>query len=281
MRPPLVPSDVAPPAAPSTDRDAAFERDVLRCLPDVARFARALTHDPADADDLVQETFLQAYRGYHTFRRGHDARRWLFTICRHVHTRQRTRDARLVESEDGSDAEFETLLTVRGHAAARRAGEDTLFERLDLGPAIDSALADLPEPFRLAVVLVDMEGQSYEEAAAVQGVPVGTIRSRLFRARRLLQERLLDFARDAGYASTHPKPLGGAVAAPSWPAVPIRPRRGVPAQLGGTDPHVEAHPGTPSGTPSGGPTGASHVVSPERPHAALPMTRPSVEDPIP
>ena len=218
MRPPSGPPDAfdaAPAAAPSRDRDAAFERDVLRCLPDVARFARGLTHDPADADDLVQETFLQAYRGYHTFRPGHDARRWLFTICRHAHTRQRTRDARLVESEDGSDAEFETLLAVRGHAAARRAGEDTLFERLDLGPAIDAALAVLPDTFRQAVVLVDLEGQSYEEAAVVQGVPVGTIRSRLFRARRLLQERLLEFGRDRGYAAAHAKPTPSGVTAAS------------------------------------------------------------------
>jgi RNA polymerase sigma-70 factor (ECF subfamily) len=270
MRPPPGPSD-ATPAAPSTDRDAAFERDVLRCLPDVARFARALTHDPVDADDLVQETFLQAYRGYHTFRPGHDARRWLFTICRHAHTRQRTRDARLVESEDGSDAEFETLLAVRGHEAARRVGEDALFERLDLGPAIDSALADLPTAFRLAVVLVDMEGQSYGEAAAVQGVPVGTIRSRLFRARRLLQERLLDFARDAGYVAAHARQRTGAPPAPSS-GVPVRPRRAGPDRRDGTDPQVDAHPGTRSSEPPA----ASH----ERSHVPLPTSTPSVEDPI-
>lgn len=248
MRSPSGPSDAfdaAPAAAPSPDRDAAFERDVLRCLPDVARFARGLTHDPADADDLVQETFLQAYRGYHTFRPGHDARRWLFTICRHAHTRQRTRDARLVESEDGSDAEFETLLAVRGHAAARRAGEDTLFERLDLRPAIDAALAVLPDTFRQAVVLVDMEGQSYEEAAVVQGVPVGTIRSRLFRARRLLQERLLEFGRDRGYAAAHAKPTPRDATAASLerPDDHARPvvRQG---------PHRRAHPALPAPPPA-------------------------------
>ena len=270
MRSPPGPSD-ATPTAPSTDRDAVFERDVLRCLPDVARFARAMTHEPADADDLVQETFLQAYRGYHTFRRGHDARRWLFTICRHAYTRQRTRDARLVESEDGSDAEFETLLAVRGHAAARRAGEDTLFERLDLGPAIDVALAALPEVFRLAVVLVDMEGQSYEEAAAVQGVPVGTIRSRLFRARRLLQERLLAFGRDAGYVATHTRQGSRASPAPSSSTVPIRWRREGPHRGGSTGPSAVVHPGTSSSAPA-----TSH----DRLSGSPPTPSPPAEHPI-
>ena len=195
----------APRPASSTDRDAAFERDVLSCLPDVARFARTLTHDAADADDLVQETFLQAYRGYHTYLPGSDARRWLFTICRHAFSRERGRAARVVTTVDGTDAELETLAAVRGHALAMRTGEDALLAGLDLGPAIARALAGLPEPFRAAVVLVDLEGQSYEAAAAVEAVPVGTIRSRLFRGRRLLQEALLTHARDAGIGPRDPR----------------------------------------------------------------------------
>jgi RNA polymerase sigma-70 factor (ECF subfamily) len=93
-----------------------------------------------------------------------------------------------------------------GHVAARRDGQDDLFDRLDLGPAIDRAIGELPEAFRLAIVLVDVEGQAYGEAAAVAGVPVGTIRSRLFRGRRLLQEKLLSHARDAGLAAPGPTP---------------------------------------------------------------------------
>jgi RNA polymerase sigma-70 factor (ECF subfamily) len=189
----------SPSAAPA-GRDAAFERDVLACLPDVARFARALTRDEADAEDLVQETFLQAYRGWHTFHPGADARRWLFTICRHAHHRRWARASRRAEVAEGGDAELETLAAVRGHAAAQAAGEDGLFDRLDVGPAIARAVATLPARFRAAVELVDVQGQSYEDAAAVEGVPIGTIRSRLFRARRLLQEQLLAHARDAGLA---------------------------------------------------------------------------------
>jgi hypothetical protein len=181
-----------------------------------------------------------------------------------------------VESEDGSDAEFETLLAVRGHAAARRAGEDTLFERLDLGPAIDAALAALPEVFRLAVVLVDMEGQSYEEAAAVQGVPVGTIRSRLFRARRLLQERLLEFGRDAGYVATHTRPGTRhdprASPAPSTSTVPLGRRREAPHGGGGPGPSAGVRSGISSSEPP--------ATSDERPSGSRPTTSPPAEDPI-
>lgn len=206
--PPDPPAPVAS-AGERRARDAAFERDVLACLPDLARFARALARDADDADDLVQETMLQAYRGYHTFHPGAEARRWLFTICRHAFLRQRARAGRTVAWDAGADAvdaEGETLAAVRDHAAARRDGIDDLFDRIDVAPAIDRAVAALPEPFRLAVALVDLAGLAYEEAAAALDVPVGTVRSRLFRARRLLQRALLQHARDAGLAPRSPAP---------------------------------------------------------------------------
>ena len=184
----------------SAGRDAAFERDVLALLPDVARFARSLARDAADADDLAQETILQAYRGHHTFRAGSDARRWLFTICRNAFLRGRRRDARLVETPHGDDAELESLAAAVDHAEAQRRGEAQLLDRIDVGPAIRRAMDALPSTFRIAVALVDVEGLSYEEAAAVEGVPIGTVRSRLFRARRQLQAQLLEHARDAGLA---------------------------------------------------------------------------------
>jgi len=206
--------------AAAVARDAVFEREVLACLPDVTRYARSLTHDETAADDLVQETFLLAYRGYHTFRTGEDVRRWLLTICRRAFLRDRMRSSRVVTTDEGTNAELDTLAAVTGHAAAQRAGEDMLFERFDLAPAIEQAIAALPEAFRRAVVLVDVEGEGYEEAAEIEAVPVGTIRSRLFRGRRLLQEQLLDFARDAGYEATR-RPAAVAAASPAV----IRPRR--------------------------------------------------------
>lgn len=178
-------------------RDAEFDAVVLVALPHVVRFARSLAHDDALADDLVQETYLRAYRAWTTFKPGADARRWLFTICRNVFLRLRERDARVVDTS-GDDAELESLAAAVDHGEATRGGYGDLLDRIDVAPAIRAALAEVPEVYRSAVILVDVEGASYESAAEVLGVPVGTVRSRLFRARRLLQKSLFTHAVDAG-----------------------------------------------------------------------------------
>ena len=173
----------------------AFERLTMPHLAEVARFARALTRDAAHADDLVQETYLQALRGWHTFREGSDPRRWLFAVCHHTFLRTTRREARYVEAPD-DDPELESLATAVAHWNAQTSGALAIVERMDLRAAIDRALAELPAHYRGVVVLVDVEGQSYEEAARVLDVAVGTVRSRLFRARRLLQDMLFEHARD-------------------------------------------------------------------------------------
>ena len=180
------------------ERDREFERDALPWMDDVYRFAFSLTRDASDADDVVQETYLRAYRSWHTFLKGSDCRRWLFTICRNAFLRSRERDRHRVELEDG---DAESLDAFAAHSASITDGTDRLLSRLDLGSAISAALADLEEPFKSAVVLVDLEDQSYEAASEILGVPIGTVRSRLFRGRRLLQQDLLEYARDAGFAS--------------------------------------------------------------------------------
>lgn len=184
-----------PTSAPS-DRDAAFARDALPWLDDVYRFALSLTRDEADADDVAQETFLRAYRSWHTFLPGTDCRRWLFTICRNVFLRSRERQRPMVDLEDG---EQDAVAAGSVYYAAREKGYDDLYARLDLAPALRAAVDELAEPFRSAVILVDVEDLTYESAAEVMGVPIGTVRSRLFRGRRLLQERLLTVAQDFGF----------------------------------------------------------------------------------
>lgn len=210
---------VSDPAHDDRDHDA-FERLTLPFLADVARFARSLTRDASRADDLVQETYLQALRGWHTFRAGADPKRWLLTVCRHSFLRNAEREARYVEAPD-DDPELESLATAVAHAAAQRTGTADALEHLDLGPAIAAALGVLPPHYRVAVVLVDVEEYTYDEAAAVLGVAVGTVRSRLFRGRRLLQDLLYAHARDAGFV-TPSQPA-------AWPVAPRsagdRPRR--------------------------------------------------------
>lgn len=183
--------------AETADQDA-FERLTMPHLGDIARFARSLTRDADRGNDLVQETYLQALRGWHTFHEGADPKRWLFTVCHHAFLRMVQRERRYVEAPY-DDPELESLATASAHWYAQQSGVAQMAEQMDLGPAIDRALAALPAHFRGAVVLVDIEGQTYEDAAVVLGVAVGTVRSRLFRGRRILQDLLFVYASDAAF----------------------------------------------------------------------------------
>jgi RNA polymerase sigma-70 factor (ECF subfamily) len=180
---------------------ADFETEALRFVPNVARYARLLTRDEADADDLTQETFLRAYQNWNTFRPGSDCRKWLFTICRNVYLRDRQRSQRFVAIEN-PDNELTAMRQL--YDQAFMAGLGHIFDRIDLGPAIERGMRELQPEYRDAVFLVDVEDHSYAEAAAIVGVPIGTIRSRLFRARRLLQQALLEHARDVGLVAGTP-----------------------------------------------------------------------------
>jgi RNA polymerase sigma-70 factor (ECF subfamily) len=187
-------------AASNTTRegDLRFEAEALPYIDDVYRFALSLTRDAADADDVVQETFLRAYRSWHTFQPGSDARRWLFTITRNVFLRARERERKHVDVEDG---DLESVMAFNAHGDLLRDGSDQILSRIDLQPALKRAIDELEEPFKSAVVLVDLEDQSYEAASQILGVPIGTVRSRLFRGRRVLQDKLITYARDAGFST--------------------------------------------------------------------------------
>lgn len=174
---------------------AGFEDTALRHIESVGRFALALTRNQADADDLVQETFLRAFRGWHTFTPGTDCRRWLFTICRNTFIGWKRRDRVYVESLEG---DIDASPAAVAHMQAASEGITDVFDRIDVRPAIENAVRALPEPHRSILVLVDLEDMSYEEAAGVLGIPLGTVRSRLYRARRHVQEALLEHARDLG-----------------------------------------------------------------------------------
>lgn len=189
---------MAPDTAGHASRDAEFAREALPFMDDVYRFAYSLARNPADAEDLVQETYLRAFRSWHTFQPGSDARRWLFTICRNAFLRSLEKRRHEVEVDEG---DTEALAAIAARDDSRRDGLDQLLARVDLAPALQRAIDELPEPFRSTVVLVDVEDQSYDAASEVLGVPVGTVRSRLFRGRRQLQEKLREYALDAGFAS--------------------------------------------------------------------------------
>ena len=177
--------------------DLDFEEVALPHLPDVARFALSLTRDESEADDLVQTTFLNAFRSWQTFQPGTHVKRWLFTICRNAFLRSRKKSNRYVFSEEG---DVDSMSAVMEHHQMVEEGLGDILDRIDVKPAIDAAVEALPEPHRSILILVDMEELSYQEAAEVLDIPVGTVRSRLFRARRKIQQALIEHARDHGLA---------------------------------------------------------------------------------
>jgi len=163
--------------------DASFEREAVPWIDDVYRFALSLTRNKADADDLLQETYLRAYRAWGTFRPGSNALTWLFTLCRHWHLRAALRNRRWVHLENG-DA---NVVADSGEWRQRTLDVEELTIQRDLVASIFEAIDRLREPYRSTVLLVDVEDQTYAEAATICRVPIGTIRSRLFRARRLIR----------------------------------------------------------------------------------------------
>jgi RNA polymerase sigma-70 factor (ECF subfamily) len=169
-----------------SDARDAFEREMLPHSPVVYSTARRLVRQDTDARDLVQETFLRAFRAFGGYTPGTNARAWLLTILYSVFVnryRRRQRDPDSISLE-----EYQTRL--RQEVAAPSAPG----VRASTAARVEAALAALPEAFRAAVVLVDLQELSYEDAAQVLGCPVGTVRSRLSRARRLLAEALQTFA---------------------------------------------------------------------------------------
>ena len=181
---------------------ADFQREALPWLPHVSRYARLLARNQSDADDLTQETFLRAYQGWTTFRPGSDCRSWLFTICRNTFLRVRHREQRVLAVDD---PEAEMHATTQLYWDAVGSGLDDVFDRVDFRPALELSLRAMPPEYAETVVLVDVEGFSYADAATELDVPVGTVRSRLFRGRRLLQHALIEYARDVGLAGARPR----------------------------------------------------------------------------
>ncbi len=178
---------------------ARFTRDTLPLLDSLYASALRMTRNPADAEDLVQETMLRAYRSFDRFEEGTNLKAWLFRIMTNAYIntyRKKQREPKKVSTDEVED--FDLYQELKNH--------DDQFsqtpERIVLDSLVDTdiidAIDDLPEQFRMAVVLSDVEGFSYAEMAEIMDVPLGTVMSRLHRGRKALQKRLWDLARDRG-----------------------------------------------------------------------------------
>ncbi len=195
----------------SADDRARFEALVAEHLDGLYGSALRLTRNRAAAEDLVQDTFLKAWRSFGTFEAGTNARAWLYKILMNAYIDGYRRSSRLPEEVDQEDiGDFYLYAKAQESEQYRKAGdpEEILLSRV-MDADVKEALERVPEPFRAAVILADLEEFSYKEIAEILDIPVGTVMSRLYRGRRHLQRLLWDYARRAGYgrdaASPPPK----------------------------------------------------------------------------
>ncbi len=179
---------------------ADFEADAMQFAPQLYTAAMRMARNPSDAEDLVQETFLKAYRAYHTFEAGTNLKAWLYRILTNTYINKYRRASRRPSEVDLGDVEDLYLYRRLGSeqsAEASQSAEDLFLDGL-VESDIKQAVERLPEHFRMPVLLADLEGFSYKEIAEILDVPIGTVMSRLHRGRKALEKALWEFARTRG-----------------------------------------------------------------------------------
>ncbi len=179
---------------------ADFETDAMQYAPQLYSAAMRMARNPADAEDLVQETFLKAYRGYESFEAGTNLKAWLYRILTNTYINKYRKDKRRPTESDLGDVEDLYLYKRIGSeqtADSARSAEDRVLDGL-VESDIKQAVESLPENFRVPVLLADLEGFSYKEIAEILDIPIGTVMSRLHRGRKALQASLAIFASERG-----------------------------------------------------------------------------------
>ena len=181
---------------------ATFAEQAMPLMSSLYSGALRMTRNPADADDLVQETYLRAYRGFGGFQDGTNLKAWMYRILTNAYINSyRAKQRRPDESELDEVEDLYLYRRLGGLEAASlgRSAEDELMDTFSEAE-VKQAIEDLPENFRMAVLLADVEGFSYKEIAEILDIPIGTVMSRLHRGRKALQKALFDYAVTHGLA---------------------------------------------------------------------------------
>jgi RNA polymerase sigma-70 factor (ECF subfamily) len=177
---------------------ADFERDAMQYAPQLYSAAIRMTRNRADAEDVVQETFLKAYRSYHSYTEGTNLKAWLYRILTNTYINTyRKRQRRPTETELGKLQDLYLYKRLGEASGASQSAESDMLDAF-VDTDITDALDALPETFRLPVVYADVEGLSYKEIAEALDIPIGTVMSRLHRGRKALQKKLWDVAQEHG-----------------------------------------------------------------------------------
>ena len=187
-------------AASDVDQIAAFETEALSHIDRLYSAALRMTRNPADAEDVVQETYAKAFQAYKTFTPGTNLKAWLYRILTNTYINQYRKAKRSPQTSGDADVDDGQIARAASHDSTglRSAEMDALDQTPD--QTVKEAMEQLPENFRLAVYLSDVEGFSYKEIAEIMGTPIGTVMSRLNRGRAQLRKLLADYAAERGIA---------------------------------------------------------------------------------
>ncbi len=185
------------------DKQKEFQGEAIPHMDFLYNYALRMTYNAADAEDLVQETFMKAYRFWDSYEKGTNIRAWLFRIMKNAYINRYRKEKKEPETVEYDDVQ-NYYNNVRDSSVESGDVQHTLFGKL-LDDQVAKAVADLPDDFRTIVILCDIEELTYEEVAEFVDCPIGTVRSRLHRGRKLLRARLLEYAKKRGYLESKMK----------------------------------------------------------------------------